>query len=687
MSFKHWVVVPILFLLIPTVLSYDFNFVANYTLDSFQTRDRVKCFQNASDYWFCSYLKASDKKSYIETFTPSFVSLGSKSLSCFDASGGLYQDCNYETTVNDGAVIDCLCQEDDGNPGAESLRFFIKNNTFSVLEHQVYQATYNWYFPSVMNDYILANDISLKSWYKTNTDSSPKYTATDNLHGDGTLTLLPGLTGYPTDMQLAYCNGKYHLLNVNSTSKHLVDNVFGLDYVAVSSQNVKSDYNLTENNWNVWVDNANDIMYLASVYNVGSYPTIDFDVFSCDSSGHITLLDYQTYNQSDFESDANATSSHYMTKPFLMRDTDTLFKLFYEYRSGSSYSIKVSVEGTDCSSCGSWIPQSECQLQKQKYIRNCPTGTICTNTTYWADSSYCGANYNESLGIYQQNYEYYSKDYSCTFDNNANPPAQFDCTFKENIPSNCQNTNVTIVASPFWNDAGIGCNEGNWTLRVCNPDKTSSCDTQVRSCIDLNHTLSRTYTDYVAGTDATGSSMMKVDSVCNCYLLFDKWIPVGIKSYHLESTFHVECEIPYVNKWICDEQKQYSKYQQIDGTFTNETYCSSGCNEDTGRCYGSIIENKEEPTSISFWIKNIFHPNATAKIVMSFFGSLVIGGIVSGFATAGLKLTETKDSIVPFIVGVGFGIIIFTIIGWLPIFILIVIILFGLGGIALKGLG
>lgn len=340
-----------------------------------------------------------------------------------------------------------------------------------------------------------------------------------------------------------------------------------------------------------------------------------------------------------------------------------------------------------CDLCGSWHNTGQCLNGYENQTRVCPSGFDC-DTEQWVATDYCSLILNQSLGIYQQNYYHYTGSDVCTTDeirlrdgNNV-----VTCTLEVEVPENCVNITSDVEVTPVWVDAGIGCNHGNYSLQAFNPDLSSEQELDTWVCTDLNHTINNTYTSYVAGETVTGRAIMSVDSDCRCPLFFNaEWSDVGVTNYKMVATMSVECIRPYSEGWLCEDNLRYEQYQHIDGSITNRTPCDYGCNNNTGRCYSTLVSSPDDSRSPSFWISNIFSPDDDAKIIHGFVWSLVIGGSIVAIASSMNNGKISGGSVgMLFLTGFGIGLTVFTVFGWLPIWIMVAIILVGLGGVAIK---
>lgn len=693
-----------------TGLLENVNFTTTNELQNFQVKDRIKCWFNETNYWYCSYVKNSDKILYMELYNPAFTSLGSLDAeNCLDSDGCNEADCNLQSWQTTAPNIHCIGIQDDTYEPMAIYNFSIASGSFATIDYNNYNVGGAMYMsiPTVSNKYY-SNQIPYISWFKDDAGSnrSPQYTKTNsvggNSHsGDGSWTIpstyrLNGACSDSggCDYQMVGCNnGNEILFILNGTTDRLDALVFDSDrnYLNyVESLIPYSTWDIQKDNFGVWHDSISDTIYLVAVNDSSSdpeMPLIHFASYSCNDAS-ISYIQSKTMNQSFIESTVNSTANIKMQKPFLIKDVNDVFTLFYEFRSGSSYYIKSAQSIGDCSSCSEPIPTGVCNDGYEKYNRTCPTTAFCTNSTFWVATDFCYNEYQKEIGNYTLEYSPYSQEYECLTDL-AETPETVSCSFKEDIPDNCLNVSVKITAIPDWYSEGLGCDQGNYTIKVCLPDKSDSCTEATYDCDQLNETLSKTYASYIGGDIATGSSWLEVDELCKCYLTYTDWfpvklIPVGITEYRLKTNFKVTCQQPYESKWVCDENGNWERFQEIDGTFSDENFCTNGCNDATGRCFGNVNENAGNPLGLMYWVNFILQPNDDQKVIVALIGCFVIGSIAVGLNSKFGKDQNSVDFGISFLIGFGIGFVIFSVIGWIPAWVIGTIIVFGLGGFAIS---
>jgi hypothetical protein len=654
----------------PLTSAYDFGFGTPVTIESYEIRNRFKCWQSlTNEHWYCAYVKTSDKKLYIDELDQNFNSQGTDSTSGHDSSGFIDADCNYRSDDTYGESIECITREDDSNPWGEIWRFYFSNESLEVIDTEAGLVGGNSIWrPAVVNDFEdLTNNEALKSWFKTATATEPRYSVDNNINsfnGNGGVNLPASVEGYPEDMQLAYCNGYYYFLIQNTTTGYVYSASYDTDFNYDSSQTVWSDWPLDQWWFGSWVDNANDKLYFIT-YN-GTYmgsgiPTIAIRSFDCSDIGGLTQVSNSIINQTDIEPTADST--HGMQRVYLTKDIDGVFKLFYEWSNAGAISLRVSSEGTDCDSCSAWMAQDECSLGNQKFSRFCPTGTTCTNTTYWEATTYCGIEYNHSQGIYTQGYTKYINISSCETDDWVKSGEGISTCSPEplKIPNGCTNITVTEQITPIFQvPNNVGCEQGRFYMTTCTP--SYNCDVGNYSCAQVNATQQTVYNSYSAGDIATGSSSLTVDNVCRCrWLAWD----YGITSHRIQESLKVECDFACSNAWVCAND-DYKTYRRIDCTQSNLTYCANGCDYSSGLCSGEDIgAGGSTKGNAVLWFLS---PSPTGKIMMSLCGCVIIGALVLG-------ITKSKEPIL-FIIGFGVGWVLFMFLGWIPAVLTIVLIAF-----------
>jgi hypothetical protein len=377
-------------------------------------------------------------------------------------------------------------------------------------------------------------------------------------------------------------------------------------------------------------------------------------------------------------------STNVLSKVFLTKDNEDVFRVFYQYQEPATgtYSIRTLGNFGDFA-CTDWVAQDICEYDQQKFTRTCVPEDAESNTTYWATTTYCSKQYNESAGIYQQGYEDIYISDTCNTDWEEVPGVE-SCRLAKEIPHNCENISVEVQGYPAF-EGREGCDDGNYTLTICNPDLDTDCISETFNCEYFNGTLIKEYTDYVAGEWATGRVVTAIESTCRCPLFFGRWIPFGITRFRAEGTLRISCVAPYETGWNC--QGNYEVFQNIDGTPSNETYCDYGCNEDTGRCISSQDAVSEGSTAIGFefWNEFFTNPSPTQKLIQAIFGMLLVGGTFT--IIAGAFGLDKRHLFIAFILGFAGSFIFFVSVGYIPGIWVAVLIIFGGLGFYLKAQG
>ena len=367
-------------------------------------------------------------------------------------------------------------------------------------------------------------------------------------------------------------------------------------------------------------------------------------------------------------------------RPYLTEDENSIFTIFYQLYKPSVGDWEVYYQKNlgDCS-CDSetsqypndgWLPTDPavCRYDKQKFTRECKPDTCIRNETYWDYTSLCAKKYNQSEGVYIQDYEYINEQSSCESDwlPIEETPSCFLTSI--DIPVNCVNISVNAVAVAGYQ--GSDTDRGNFTLTSCTPN--TNCEEREVSC-DLisegneSYVIKLDQTSYLGGDIANGKVTLQTDLACKKPNLFSR----GVTQHKVAGSMVMTCEIPCQEEWICIDDRT-SGLKRIDCTsLTNTSYCQYGCDEDTGRCTGI---GSTEASDIAFgWLLN---PSPTTKGIISLAGSLFIGILAFAF-------TKFKEMLV-FVIGFACGWVLFTFIGWIPPILTVIILIFGGVGLYFK---
>lgn len=375
-----------------------------------------------------------------------------------------------------------------------------------------------------------------------------------------------------------------------------------------------------------------------------------------------------------------------VNKAFLTKDNNELFRLFYMYREDmGSWVLNTIGNFGDCA-CNKFMPVDICEYDKQKFTRTCSPIGCESNTSYWETTDYCSELYNETAGIISQEYEWTFGDSDCSSEW-VEVGQEARCIPEPlKIPINCFNITAFEITVP--EVEGDEDDAGEFTIQACTP--SIDCEESTYSCNQIfnetvNYLIDREESYYSAGQTITGLSTFKTDYSCK-----DQgwWDVSGLKRYRVHGSLGYACQVACEEEWFCmDEQNE--AYKRIDCRPTNITPCEYGCNEETGRCFGATDSGADtgessRPTSMLFWSRILSgNITPTEKFIVGLAISGFIGMILSiWLGNAIPQLGES--SIVIFIVGLGMGLIAFTIIDWINILWVIILGFITLGGIALN---
>lgn len=354
-------------------------------------------------------------------------------------------------------------------------------------------------------------------------------------------------------------------------------------------------------------------------------------------------------------------------KPFLTKDNDNnLFRLFYMYQEdGGAWELLSIGNFGDCA-CNEWIGQDVCEYDKQKFTRTCSPVGCESNTTYWATTSYCQKQYNETEGIFVQNYEYKSGDSFCESDW-VEAGQEAKCYPDPlTIPINC--VNITAFSITSGNFEGNDRGRGNVTIQACTP--SVDCDVSEITCEDvfnnsINWLRDTEDTFYSAGDVVTGLSTLRVDLSCADNGILDF---TGIKRYKVYGSILYTCQVACEDEWVCLDPFT-SAYKRIDCSYTNTTSCENGCTD--GECTPDVPEIEKEGSIANplTLINLILNPTEEQKFMLSMFFCVVAGVFVS-------SLSKEGEKGILFLTGFGIGFAIFTGLGWINWIISLVMVFF-----------
>jgi len=381
--------IPLLFIS-SCVLS--FNFTKNYTLITTGTggyfADRYFAY-DFNNTWYVAKLHrdapSSQSVIYAVEFDDDFTNLRQTEINMCGTEpciGNTFDvmDCKYYKGVYD--YFNCLGM-DWKTPQSyqKSITQFILNNKTSIIK-----STWDSIYINEFKNVSACNDVPITAWKKIDSDTDLYYTKTqtiNNGNGDGIIDI-PTTYHTPDDFQLAFCGGALHVI----ISKN--DGIFDLiyDYNSLNYKNVYSfslaGWKVKENDFGVYVDN--NTLFIVSVNNTMSDQLLNIQSWSCEPNYKLSNIYSITLNQNTIDSDVNGTYN--MSKPFLTKDKNGIFHLFYVTKYPNYQKLKVSIDYT-CS-CSSWSATSECNQNYRKYNRTCYPEGCESNTTYWNyEPSFC----------------------------------------------------------------------------------------------------------------------------------------------------------------------------------------------------------------------------------------------------------------------------------------------------------
>jgi len=681
-NMKKIILIPIFFLfLIPLITAHDFNFTTHYDITTSaqtgQFGSRIKAFNHNETYWYVIYQQelftsATNYNIKLERLdVDDWTNLETSQFGCCENCVGAdlnkcyYTDCSYRYRIA-GDTFACISSSRDHNAKRNTIiQEIYLDNQSRVVINETYNARYGDKFASCQFQ-------PLKLWQKDSGENDLRYTE-DGFVGTGTglpdgdgVWDLPAIYENPDDIQVVLCGGAYHVIINNAGTVRDLIYSFGRDYKGVVGLGLP-DWEVQDYDYGVW--QQNNILYIAQVNNSkgnDGIPRIALLGYSCDSDYQLSQVFYKEYNQTVINSTANYTANRTINKPFLMKDRNDIFHLFYEWRDGTDYQIKVAVDYADCI-CSEWMAQDECVEGNQKYNRTCNPYGCDSNTTYWSETTYCGREFNRTVGIYPQEYRRWTSQTSCESDWFDVGEGIAECSPNPiKIPVECINISVTEEANPEFDTYAVylGCPKGRFDLTVCNP--THRCFNTSYSCSQLNvtSTLSADNTNYYAGDYATGYSSLYVETACKCKSTIWNF---GIQKFKLHESLTVACNIGCKREWYCLND-DYKTLRHEDCSQSNTTFCSYGCLN--GDCLG-VGQGFKTPVSPDWWVNFFTNPTTPSnKFILGIVGSISIGSIGLYFANG------TKHSFIFFLFLFAVGWAFFTVTGFIPAIISIIIVFF-----------
>lgn len=476
----------------------EFDDDVHTLLSDFHPDDRAKIFMMEGD-WYLAILQAGaelsgDNYARVYKFSDTWINQGNWQQTCVDASGCQDIDCNFIPNAYEGNVIECVASEDDGNGGGAILRWRLDTTSWTVLDTYPYTTLRQLNLPAVANDYLdtegnilVQHNATLKWWQKWVTDTDPVFTYNNELGGSGAgqgSWTLPDPYDDPDDLQVAWCNGFYHLIyrrSFGGTPINIYDAVYD-DHLTGASLNQENytgniytlmplDYNVGVDEYGVWVDRrgvSGDFLNLVMVNYTNDLMFIQR--WSCNDDGTISFVDSQELSTTEIEPTANRTANRYIRYPFLTQNNMDVWHLLYTWYDNGNWTVKVIVEEGVCFE-GTWTPLGICDGTYEKFSRVCsPTG-CCNATVKWEITQYC---------IDEQGAETCSPDWVC-IDGDTKAYQQLDCTY-------VNETNCT-GGTPFCFDGECvaECDEAYFCYDdITRCYKETNC--QISECVDCNST-------------------------------------------------------------------------------------------------------------------------------------------------------------------------------------------------------
>jgi hypothetical protein len=185
------------------------------------------------------------------------------------------------------------------------------------------------------------------------------------------------------------CGGAYH--HIIRKGGSIYDLIF--DY----SHNYQTVYSLTLADWTyntydygVWVEEDENMLHFVAVNNTGGDSgsgLVNIQAWECSGYG-LNYVFSEVFSQNEINSTADYSANRYMRLPYLTKDLEDRYNLFYMWYDNGSYSIDVAVEEDVCVR-GAWTPTEECFGSYRKFNRTVFPEGCDTNTTYWAMDEYC----------------------------------------------------------------------------------------------------------------------------------------------------------------------------------------------------------------------------------------------------------------------------------------------------------
>lgn len=673
--------------------SHDFNFTTPTEIYSGTLyRGLPKgYYDGVTGNWFV-YLPIADGSEAVLTvkkYDTDWTVLDTDSEDCTNAGDNCYDtDCNY--VIGEERYFECLGRENDGTPEFILYKYFFDNTSFVTIDTRSSYLTYPLTL-AVSNRYEDVSGVAspLVLW-NSFIRQDDLYYSLENDIGTGTKIDIPATYHQPDNVQTVYCNDAYYVFIEYSDSLFALVYDLDLTYQTVYSLSPSGWY-LQDNYYGV--ESIDDNIYLVQVNDTladNDGGLINIQSLYCDSDYTLTEVFQQTYNQTDIEATANITANDKITNPYLTKDQNDVFNLFYQFDGG----IKNAEDFASCV-CGSWLNTTICTDDKIKQTRSCfPTG--CDDVIRFVDSTYCEKQLNISQGIFNQEYRVYSDSSICDTDwveTLENPITRCDSQIE--IPQNCVNPNITNKLNLLteYVDIILQGNTNNFTSKVCSPLADCDVDTNYL-CQDVatgNVTWTKEVTTYVGG-DSVSSGFVIDGTDCATWKAW--FVSIGAKEgwykHRVIGTTNLNCELACGGtKCLTEGLVEYSATEFIDCTVntTSKTECDYGCDTNTGLCKTATggAEGDEDDwlekgkfDNPIYWLNILIKPSATMKFIYSLFVSSILGVV-------GISITKDKHPMM-FLAGFAVGFIFFVLIGWIPAIVLIIMVFMVLVWLGMKGL-
>lgn len=667
MKLKILLIVSICLLSIPLIHAHDYNFTDIYNITDWSTaivQDRLNVFNKNTTTWFVQYQegKASTDNMHYLLLDQNFNEMVDTQDSPCSYNVWENSDCKLVVSTNGDYVYECVGHS---TKPASTYNNVITNFSLETLATTCVNETAT---TDPMTDPIQAIQKQstpsvkpIKLWDKA-TENDFRYTITDDLNsvnGDGEINI-PASYENPSDSQVVYCGNNYHvIIKPDSLGSELVDLIYDNDLQFIYAHTIalgSLNYAVADRDYGVWVEGDYTLHLVIS-----NRTRILFTEWTCEPSNIVQVYSREYSIPDIIRLDNSAVDI--IRKPFATKDIYGTYVLGFELYNTTHSRFELAVDQTDCT-CSDWIAQNNCSNEYQKYTRTCAYNCD-TNTTYWAITNYCDIKYNQTLGIYTQEYTKFATYGFCRSEL-VSVGEIAECTIEPfDVPMGCTEINTTLNVLPTFatNDFVIGCSSGNYRLTACNP--SYDCDDNLYSCSEYNHTLNNTYDSYSAGDTITAKVQLYVDTSCLCQI---GWNPIslysyGIKKYSVAGSLYLECSKPCEQEWFCLDENNKG-LRRIDCSVTNQTGCEYGCSD--GVCVGSG-EGDSSTSSPDFWYNFFLQPEKPVnKFFIAIIGTMFIGSF-------GLYFGKNP---IYFMIMFGCGWALFTLMGYIPAILTLFIVFF-----------